>query len=105
LIKFLKNNLELLFWIAAIISLAVADPSLASQYTLCPFKLMGITWCPGCGIGHAISWLLHGSLTNSWHAHWLGIPALVMIGYRVVTLTPLQRRRFPNADSITGDRK
>ncbi|WP_345105053.1 DUF2752 domain-containing protein [Mucilaginibacter panaciglaebae] len=91
MIKFLKNNLELLFWIAAIIALAVADPSSKSQYTLCPFKLMGITWCPGCGIGHAISWLLHGNLTNSWHAHWLGVPALAMIGYRIVSLAALSK--------------
>jgi hypothetical protein len=47
---------------------------------------MGITWCPGCGIGHAISWLIHGNLINSWHAHWLGVPALLMIVYRIYVL-------------------
>jgi len=86
LIKFLRTNFELIFWVAAIIALAVADPSIQSQYTLCPLKLMGITWCPGCGIGHAISWLLHGNLTNSWHAHWLGVPALGIISYRIFVL-------------------
>jgi hypothetical protein len=87
LINFLKKNLELIFWIAAMIALAAANPSAASHYTLCPFKLMGITWCPGCGIGHAISWLLHGNLANSWHAHWFGVPALGIIGYRIVHLS------------------
>ncbi|MFD2872743.1 DUF2752 domain-containing protein [Mucilaginibacter ximonensis] len=87
MINFLKKNFELIFWVAALIALAVADPSLESHYTLCPLKLMGITWCPGCGIGHAISWLLHGNIANSWHAHWFGVPALVIIGYRIITLS------------------
>ena len=47
---------------------------------------MGFKWCPGCGIGHSIAWLLHGNIKNSLHAHWLGIPALVLIVYRIVVL-------------------
>jgi hypothetical protein len=99
LIKFLKRNFELIFWVAAIIALAVANPSIQSQYTLCPLKLMGIAWCPGCGIGHAISWLLHGNLAKSWQAHWLGVPALVLITLRIFTLgrvafKPKRKLRF-----------
>ncbi|WP_299512729.1 DUF2752 domain-containing protein [Mucilaginibacter sp.] len=86
MIKFLKRNFELIFWVTAIIALAVADPSVEPQYPLCPLKLMGITWCPGCGIGHAISWLIHGNLANSWRAHWLGVPALILITYRIYVL-------------------
>jgi len=47
---------------------------------------MGITWCPGCGLGHSIAFLLHGDIRNSFHAHWLGVPALVIIVYRIVDL-------------------
>ncbi|MES2377029.1 MAG: DUF2752 domain-containing protein [Bacteroidota bacterium] len=86
MIKFLKTNFELIFWIAALIALAIANPAAESQYSLCPFKAIGITWCPGCGIGHAISWLFHGDLVRSWHAHWLGVPALIIIGYRIFVL-------------------
>ena len=84
--QFIRKNFELLFWIAALIALAIADPASPSHYTLCPLKLMGITWCPGCGLGHSIAWLLHGDIKNSFHAHWIGIPALVIILYRVVGL-------------------
>jgi hypothetical protein len=99
LIKFLKTNFELIFWIAALIALAIANPAVGSQYSLCPFKAMGITWCPGCGIGHSISWLLHGNLVNSWHAHWLGVPALLIISYRIYVLgrrlfVPKQEYKF-----------
>jgi hypothetical protein len=86
LIDFFKKNFELIFWTAAIIALAAANPSVEPQYSLCPLKLMGITWCPGCGIGHSISWLLHGDISRSWHAHWLGVPALIIIVYRIFVL-------------------
>ena len=78
---------ELLFWIAALVALAFSNPAQASQYSLCPLKLMGITWCPGCGIGHAIAWLFRGDIKNSFHAHWLGLPALLIIAYRIYTLS------------------
>jgi hypothetical protein len=47
---------------------------------------MGITWCPGCGLGHSISFLLHGDIKNSFHAHWIGVPALVIIAHRIYVL-------------------
>ncbi|ASU32319.1 hypothetical protein MuYL_0416 [Mucilaginibacter xinganensis] len=52
---------------------------------------MGVTWCPGCGLGHSISFLFHGDIKNSLHAHWLGIPAVGVILYRIVVLA---RMRF-----------
>ncbi|MEO8884483.1 MAG: DUF2752 domain-containing protein, partial [Mucilaginibacter sp.] len=84
--QFISKNLELLFWVAALIALATTNPANPSQYTLCPLKLMGITWCPGCGLGHSIAFLLHGDIKNSFHAHWIGIPALGIILYRVWVL-------------------
>jgi hypothetical protein len=77
---------ELVFWIAALISLAVTNPTQEAHFTLCPLKLLGITWCPGCGLGHAISFLFHGDFKSSFHAHWLGIPAVIVIAYRIYVL-------------------
>jgi hypothetical protein len=70
----------------ALIALGVSHPTQAAHFTLCPLKLMGITWCPGCGLGHSIAFLLHGDLRKSFHAHWLGGPALIIILYRVCDL-------------------
>jgi hypothetical protein len=87
LIKNIFNRyFELVFWISALTALALADPGVPSHYTLCPFRLLGFTWCPGCGLGHAIAFLLHGDLQSSFHAHWLGVPALIIIVYRIVDL-------------------
>jgi Protein of unknown function (DUF2752) len=55
---------------------------------------MGITWCPGCGLGHSIAFLLHGDIRNSFHAHWLGIPALVIILYRIYDLVKQRTADF-----------
>jgi hypothetical protein len=83
---FYLKYFELTFWVAALVALGFSDPSLASHYTLCPLKLMGITWCPGCGLGHAIAFLLHGDIRDSFHAHWFGVPALATILYRIYDL-------------------
>jgi hypothetical protein len=83
---FFLKYFELVFWIAAIAALAVCNPSSATHYTLCPLKLLGFSWCPGCGLGHAIAFLLHGNIRASFHAHWLGIPAFFIICYRICVL-------------------
>jgi hypothetical protein len=77
---------ELVFWITALISLALTDPINQAHFTLCPLKLLGIKWCPGCGLGHSISFLFHGDLKNSFHAHWLGVPAVIIILRRIYIL-------------------
>jgi hypothetical protein len=86
---------ELIFWIAALISLALTNPGAQTHFTLCPLKLLGFTWCPGCGLGHAISFLFHGDIKSSFHAHWLGIPAVIVILHRIYVLA--KERLFPQA--------
>jgi hypothetical protein len=81
----LRPHFELLFWIAALIALGFSNPA-QTHFVLCPLRLMGFPWCPGCGIGHAIAFLLHGNVKASLHAHWLGIPALIILLYRIYTL-------------------
>jgi len=85
--KLFFKYFELVFWIAALVALAVCDPAQPSHFTLCPFKLLGITWCPGCGIGHAIAFLFKGDVAQSVSAHWFGIPALAIIMWRIYTLS------------------
>ncbi|MFD2324413.1 DUF2752 domain-containing protein [Mucilaginibacter galii] len=94
LIKILKKNIELIFWLTALLSLAIFNPASQIHFSLCVFKLLGVTWCPGCGIGHAISWLLHGNLHASFKAHWLGLPALAIIFYRIYSLILMQMFTF-----------
>jgi hypothetical protein len=87
-----RKYFELVFWIAALISLALTNPTSQAHFSLCPLKLMGFTWCPGCGLGHAISFLFHGDLKGSFHAHWLGVPAVAIIMYRIYVLLKVRIR-------------
>ncbi|RCH54905.1 DUF2752 domain-containing protein [Mucilaginibacter hurinus] len=92
--RFLSKYLELIFWVAGLLALAITDPALKTHFSLCPVKMAGMSWCPGCGLGHSISWLFRGDIKNSFEAHWLGIPALVAICWRVYQLLTPRRRIF-----------
>ncbi|NCD69348.1 DUF2752 domain-containing protein [Mucilaginibacter agri] len=78
----------------AIVALGVCNPAADSHFTLCPLKLMGFKWCPGCGIGHAIAFALHGEFRKSFNAHWLGIPAVVIILHRICNLIQVKTSKF-----------
>nr|WP_255476779.1 DUF2752 domain-containing protein [Mucilaginibacter sp. AK015] len=66
--------------------MAFTNPAGQSHFSLCPLKALGLTWCPGCGLGHAISYLFRGDIINSFRAHWLGIPVFAVLLYRIYTL-------------------
>ncbi|WP_454804557.1 DUF2752 domain-containing protein [Mucilaginibacter phyllosphaerae] len=78
----------------ALACLAFTNPAGQGHFSLCPLKLLGITWCPGCGLGHAISFLFRGDVRSSFHAHWLGIPVLLVLLYRIYTLALNKRYKF-----------
>ena len=80
--KINKVPVELVFWSLALISLWRLDPY-GSQSSLCPLHFLGLDWCPGCGLGRAISLLMKGDLAASWALHPLGGFALAVILYRI----------------------
>jgi hypothetical protein len=88
---FFSKYFELTFWIVALICLAFTNPAGQGHFSLCPLKRIGVTWCPGCGLGHSISYLFHGELKNSFEAHWLGIPAVLLLLHRIYTLIQSSR--------------
>lgn len=79
-------NLEMLFWLAALVLLA-CNNNHTHHFTLCPLANLGFeNWCPGCGLGRSISHLLHGEFAESFKAHWFGLPALLLIFHRMYTI-------------------
>ena len=81
LTKFFWHKKEAFFWIAALIFLASQDPG-NHHYTLCPISNMGFDFCPGCGLGRAISYFFRGDFVESLYAHPLGIAAVFILVYR-----------------------
>jgi hypothetical protein len=81
-----RINLEALVWIVGLLFLAFSHPDGSSHSSLCIFKNMGFKYCPGCGLGHSISYFLHGEVTRSLQTHPLGIFATVMLVSRIFSL-------------------
>jgi hypothetical protein len=99
--KYRNSHLEAFFWLIALVSLALSSPDKATHYTLCIFKNLGFDFCPGCGLGHGITYLFHGQLLASWQAHPLAILAVVMLLYRAYSIlkkdihyTTIKNRRY-----------
>jgi hypothetical protein len=81
-----RVGLEAIVWIGAFIYLAVHDPYAQSEFTLCPLKNLGFHYCPGCGLGRSVSFLLHGDVVRSFETHILGIPATIIFFSRIISL-------------------
>ncbi|MFA4863650.1 MAG: DUF2752 domain-containing protein, partial [Bacteroidales bacterium] len=72
---------EALIWIVALIFLAFSNPAV-HHYTLCPLDNLGISYCPGCGLGRSIGYFFRLDIESSFLAHPLGIPAVFLLVYR-----------------------
>jgi hypothetical protein len=84
--KYFFTYSELAVWTVGLVWLALMDPSVETHFSLCMFKWIGLSFCPGCGLGHAISWLFHGDLQQSVRSHPLGLFAVTILVYRIFTL-------------------
>jgi hypothetical protein len=88
-----SGKMEAWTWLIAIALLAMTDPDSCGHFTLCLFKNLGFDFCPGCGLGHGIALLFRGRLADSWAAHPLAIPAVIILLYRSYTL--FAKKKFP----------
>jgi len=77
---------EPLIWVAALLYLALIDPASPSIVSLCPLHNLGLSFCPGCGLGHSVSFFLHGDINASLACHPLGIVTAVILAARTVSL-------------------
>lgn len=85
LVSYFHRYFELAIWIVGLFLLATMSPE-NEHASLCPFNAMGLTFCPGCGLGHSISWLFHGKFNLSFQTHPLGWFAVIMLLSRIITL-------------------
>jgi hypothetical protein len=93
-------SLELILWMGGLIFLAAMNPAQSALLDLCLFKKLGLPFCPGCGLGHSVSWLLHGDVMRSLEVHPLGPAALLILSIRIITLS---NRFFQRARAVLPD--
>ncbi len=91
--KYCMKHAELIFIMTACLLLFFmqADETGAS---LCFFNWLGITWCPGCGLGHSIHYALHAQFEASVNHHILGMPAILVMLNRVRQLLLIRKQQF-----------
>jgi hypothetical protein len=77
---------EAAIWLCGLCALAWSDPG-DRHFSICPLAMAGLEWCPGCGLGTSISYLFRGEVKQSLATHPLGFFALIVLSYRILTLT------------------
>ena len=95
----IRKYFVLIFWVSALVSLAIMQPT-NTDFSFCLLHLLGIDGCMGCGLGHSISYLFHGDLATSFFSHPLGIPAVLIIAFRIYTLIKIKLNPKQNADAL-----
>lgn len=70
---------EAAVWTIGLLAMVTMDPQGEHLFSLCPLNAAGVTFCPGCGLGHAIAYLARGAVVESIRAHPLGIPAVLLL--------------------------
>lgn len=78
---------EAYIWTAGLIALACTNPNHVGLFDLCLFKKLGLPFCPGCGLGHSISFLFRGQISSAFSAHPLGPFAVFVLVGRILTLS------------------
>lgn len=79
-------GLEPFVWLGGLALLGLLGATAETHVTVCPLALAGFEFCPGCGLGRSIALLLNGELSRSFQAHWLGLPATVILIARSLSL-------------------
>lgn len=85
--------LELMAWAGGLAWLGLTDPH-GDLPQFCVYKLAGFSSCPGCGLGSAVSHLLHGDIAASWASHPLGVPVLAVLLVRMAQLLKQEIHSF-----------
>lgn len=83
----ISNWFEPMIWIAGLFYLAFIANFGSNHFTICPISNLGFDFCPGCGLGHSISMIFSGNIFESFFVHPLGIFALIIITYRIVSVS------------------
>lgn len=81
-------------WLLGLWLLAGMEPTGDHLFSLCPVSWVWQGGCPGCGLGHSIAYLFRGELESSWQAHPLGVPALLLLSWRVTGLFAQFRKLY-----------
>ncbi|UII32956.1 DUF2752 domain-containing protein [Fulvivirga ulvae] len=82
-----RLSIEALIWLTALIALALLPAGTHTHFSFCPLSNLGFEFCPGCGLGRSVSQAFHGQFKASFASHPLGLFAIIILSYRIITLS------------------
>ena len=86
-------TVEALIWVLVLFILAFQNPYSSNHYTLFWPSLFWDIKSPGYNLGHAISFFFRGEIIASINTHYLGIPTVLLIIYRIISIVKINMRK------------
>jgi hypothetical protein len=77
---------EATLWLVGLAAVAIADPTAPALIDLCPLKALGVSFCPGCGLGHAMGYLARGEWMLALRTHPLAPAVAAVLLHRIASL-------------------
>ena len=95
-------DVEALMWTVGLLVLAAGDPNSDTHFTLFwPQWVFGIQ-SPGYGLGHSIGYLFRGDLASSLDSHLLGVPVVIALTYRIISLQVHKAQAIRSKEENSG---
>lgn len=93
---------EALLWAAGLLVLAASNPASDFHFTLFwPQWAFGIQ-SPGYGLGHSVAYLFRGDLASSLDSHLLGVPVVIALTYRIISLQLRKAQAIRSKEESSG---
>ncbi|GAB5408919.1 MAG: hypothetical protein BalsKO_12840 [Balneolaceae bacterium] len=83
--KVINKHSEWVIFLLGLILMASMNPySLGTSWCLIDF--LGLTYCPGEGLGHSIAFLFRGDIINSFQANLIGPFVVIGLSFRILQI-------------------
>ena len=96
---FIQYN-EAIFWSMSFLVIFFFVNPAVSQVSFCVFHWLGWENCWGCGIARSMHQALHGRFAASWNLHKMGIPAVFILGSRILSLISRQKPHYEQLPDV-----
>lgn len=82
--KIYKRHFEWVALTAGLFTMALMDPYVNNGLSFCLFETIGLTFCPGEGLGHSIAFLARGEVGSALDANMMGPAAFLILSSRIL---------------------
>jgi hypothetical protein len=81
--RFIKKHLEWTVFGMGIVLLGLMNPE-NTGISFCFFEWIGVSFCPGEGLGHSIAYTFRGDFSAAMQAHFAGPFAVLILSSRII---------------------